>query len=240
MSEHIATLDGNRGRSKRMTDRALVATDTANPASGCGFWALWVLASALGWTVGFPIADAILSVLGKAVADEIVIWAMFGAAPGILQWLLLRRHLPRAGRWVLASTLGGALIGVVGSTAPDVDPAVSSIVAGASIGILQWLVLRRHIAYAGWWLLASPVGWAVSALAIRTAERVGAAFGVAERGLRTVVALPMSETVILALVLGAFGAVSGVVTGIVLAWLMQGQGPEAHRRLAYSVEAQDE
>ena len=196
-----------------------------NASVGWAFWLWWVLASALGWTMGFPIADAILRALGEVVADEIVIFTMFGAASGIMQWLLLRRHLPQAGWWVLASTLGGALIGAVASTVRVVDPAVGFVVAGASFGILQWLVLRRHVSHAGWWLLASPVGWAVSALVVRAADRVGV-FGAAE-GLYRAIALPISETVVLALLFGVFGAVSGAITGIVLTWLMRKPIPEA-------------
>ena len=208
-----------------MGDRARMATGAAKVAWGCAFWFLWVLASALGWAVGFPIADAILTVLGEVVADEVVIFGLLGALPGLLQWLLLRRHLPQAGRWVLASTLAGALIGAVASSVRVVDPAAGYAVAGASFGILQWLVLRRHVSHAGWWLLASPVGWAVSVPVVRAADRVGV-FGAAERAMRAM-ALPMSETVVLALLFGVFGAVYGVVTGIGMAWLMRKPIPKA-------------
>lgn len=199
-----------------MTDRALVATDKTSLATGCAFWFLWVLASTLGWAVGFPIADAILGALGEVVANEVVIYTLLGAMPGVLQWPLLRLYLPQAGRWVLASTLAGAFIGAVASTVRVVDPPVGFVVAGASFGILQWLVLRRHIALAEWWLLASPAGWAVGYLVGRAADGVFSA-------------LPISETVGLALLFGVFGAVSGAVTGIVLAWLTRKPIPEATR-----------
>jgi hypothetical protein len=32
---------------------------------------------------------------------------------------------------------------------------------GTVVGVLQWLVLRRQVARAGWWVLASTVGWVV-------------------------------------------------------------------------------
>jgi hypothetical protein len=199
-----------------MTDRALVATGKTSLATACALWFLWVLASTLGWAVGFPIADAILGALGEVVADEVVIYTLLGAVPGILQWPLLRLYLPQAGWWVLASTLAGAFIGAVASTVRVVDPPVGFVVAGASFGILQWLVLRRHIALAGWWLLASSAGWAVGYLVGRAADAV-------------VSALPISETMGLALLFGVFGAVSGAVTGTVLAWLIRKPIPEATR-----------
>ena len=55
-------------------------------------------------------------------------------------------------QWILATTLGWlagwAVLGEVG--------------IGAAIGVAQWLVLRREVANAGWWILASAVAWAVS------------------------------------------------------------------------------
>ena len=55
-------------------------------------------------------------------------------------------------QWILATTLGWlagwALLGEVG--------------IGASVGIAQWLVLRREVANAGWWILASTVAWVAS------------------------------------------------------------------------------
>ena len=46
----------------------------------------------------------------------------------------------------LGWVLGGGLIGEIG--------------IGAVTGILQWIVLRRQVRQAGWWVLASTAGWA--------------------------------------------------------------------------------
>ena len=35
-------------------------------------------------------------------------------------------------------------------------------VLGASLGVMQWLVLRRQLSRSGWWILAGSVGGAVS------------------------------------------------------------------------------
>ena len=78
--------------------------------------------------------------------------------------------------WVLASVVGWGVGGVVlGPVFGVVEPAFGLLVAsaavgaigGAALGALQWLVLRRQLARAGWWIAASTVGWAVG----------GAAFG---------------------------------------------------------------
>jgi hypothetical protein len=72
---------------------------------------LWGLASALGFglAIGAVIAsgtDENFAVAGLLMA------AIFGAASGILQWLILRRKVPRAGRWLLANLLG-SLVGMI-------------------------------------------------------------------------------------------------------------------------------
>ena len=51
-----------------------------------------MLASMLGFAVGAPI--------GNAVTDWIFT-ALFGAVGGFMQWLVLRRQIAGAGRWVL-------------------------------------------------------------------------------------------------------------------------------------------
>ncbi len=145
-------------------------------------------------------------------------------AAGALQWLVLRRQVAQAGWWVLASIVSGAIVGVlavglgwvvgvigrlVGGTAwgagwgPDwsADPGgdvgfvVGVAVGGTVLGVLQWLVLQRQVARAGWWVLASTVGWVVGGLVSGiTDTAVGWA---------------------------ALGAVYGAVTGPVLVWLLR-------------------
>ena len=126
------------------------------------FWLQWILASTMGGIVGNAVATNIATSWETA-------GALYGVGTGILQWLVLRRWISRAGWWVLATTLGGA----VGLTAtmvlvdqgiiicmciPLVD---GGLVEGAIIGILQWLVLRGQVSQSGWWLLASIVGWVI-------------------------------------------------------------------------------
>jgi hypothetical protein len=92
---------------------------------------------------------------------------------GVVQYGLLRRYLPRMGWWVPATiggwllgyapilgwdTLGaylGAAAGIHGSWAID----LAVVVMGLSIGVGQWLLLRRRLPRAGWWIIANGVGW---------------------------------------------------------------------------------
>jgi hypothetical protein len=68
--------------------------------------------------------------------------------------------------------------------------------AGLIGGIVQWALIRRGIPRAGWWVLASGLGWAA--------------------GLGLTVSVGRALVWILA---GAFG---GLITGISLLWLWRG------------------
>ena len=136
-----------------------------------GIWFQWVLASTVGWVVGWILTGA----TGVGV----------GATIGLAQWLVLRRLIREAGWWVWASTIGwliGWLLIVSGEVIPPgAGPGLTSVMAGAllgtAIGIAQWLVLRRVVHQAGWWILASIVGWTVSLPGVLGSTLVGAVVG---------------------------------------------------------------
>jgi hypothetical protein len=71
------------------------------------------VASGLGLTVGFLAGSG----LGGPPVDLLGGFALLGIVGGIAQWRLLRRPVPGAGRWVLASGLGYAVGGGAGVAA---------------------------------------------------------------------------------------------------------------------------
>ena len=88
---------------------------------GWAFWLWWVLASTLGGAMGFAVAAVALWAIGggSAVRSSLApvgIFAVIGGVAGIMQWLLLRDHIPQAGWWVVASAVGWALAGAVSDT----------------------------------------------------------------------------------------------------------------------------
>ena len=104
-----------------------------------------------------------------------LVGAAFGAPFGIAQWIVLRRHLRFAARWVTATTLGYAAVFLLGSLffsgegAADLPPG-QQVLLGALLGaavavppsVLQWLlVLRSQLTRAGRWIAASVLSWAV-------------------------------------------------------------------------------
>lgn len=97
-----------------------------------------------------------------------------GALLGIAQWLALRRLLPGigAGAWTAATALGAATGWLVGSLASAFEPAAASrvellvlvgavtgIVLGLALGLAQALVLWKHAAKTGAWVLLNAVAW---------------------------------------------------------------------------------
>ena len=96
-------------------------------------------------------------------------------ATSLLQYTLLRRHLPKMGGWILVTGLGWVLLFVVvkwidlffghflGENS-NWNPIITVI--GVCIGFAQWLLLRRRLPKAVWWILASALGWGAIGLLV--------------------------------------------------------------------------
>ena len=119
-----------------------------------------------------------------------------GVVLGILSLLTLTTGLALAGTsTVLVGLIGGAGL-------------------GGGIGIAQWLVLRRHIASAGWWVLVSIVGGMIGValgLVLEDALRplISTLLGEAIQSRSSGPRVSLSDTV----AVGAAGAVVGAVLG---------------------------
>jgi len=105
-----------------------------------------------------------------------VIGAVVGTSLGIMQWLALRSGFQVAG-WALASaigvgvglTLGTTMIEFLGLTKGNIiDELVGLTVIGTafgvSLGVMQWLVLRRVGPGTAWWIPANAIGMGVGFL----------------------------------------------------------------------------
>jgi hypothetical protein len=134
-----------------------------------------------------------------------------GATGGYFQWVVLRERIAGAGLWGLASALGfGLAIGALIAPSTDETFAVAGLlmaaIFGVSSGILQWLILRRKVQRAGWWLLANLLGSWVGAIGAPVA---GVIFDAGNWGLGV-------------LTFGlVFGAGNGAITGAALLWLLR-------------------
>jgi hypothetical protein len=148
------------------------------------FYSAWIILSTLCVPVTFiiciPILIIITNIVGgyiyvdgvRHITEDYLMGYVFvpvaGLLMGALQYGLLRRYLPRMGWWVLVTT-GGWLLGGLLALIPgwlnwtdaffDLNMAI-----GLSIGVMQWLLLRRRLPGAGWWILANFAGWGLLGL----------------------------------------------------------------------------
>ena len=151
----------------------------------------WVVGTAtsipIGFIVFFIIIFLIMRVIGNTmqVGDQTgptedvimgyILVPILGLSIGCLQWLVLRRYLPRMGWWILATCLGMLLAleisdplrSLITSLEIEIDSdywdfILTMILIGGSIGLLQWFVLRKHVSRASWWVPANVIGWVLS------------------------------------------------------------------------------
>lgn len=135
-------------------------------------------------SVGVTVRFSVAQMGAEDIADLVAIGAIW-----IAQWFLLREVVTRAGWWIVASVIGGTLGFLVGAIegnniqdfidgvaaspmgvdyGPDrsafgIYSATATIGSawGAILGYAQWIVLRFHFRKAGWWVLASTLGFAL-------------------------------------------------------------------------------
>ena len=104
--------------------------------------------------------------------------------------------MDRAGWWVLASLSAVLCVAALVAAVPAFDPGLGVAFGGSVLGLLQWLVMRQHVARAGWWVLASTVGWVAGGF-------LSGAFEPGVAGWATI------------------GIVYGAISGAVLVWLLR-------------------
>ena len=152
------------------------------------FYPTWIILTLLSVPLAFFLTLVIMKVITTIVGDFIYVdgvrhitedyLSMYAFVPivgllmGLLQYGLLRRYLPHMGWWVLATTGGwllGPLLILISSwlnlwTYESFNIDLAFILMGLSIGVGQWLLLRRRLPQAGWWVGANVVGWGLLGL----------------------------------------------------------------------------
>jgi hypothetical protein len=184
------------------------------------------------------------SVLSSVMLTTVFLAAfgtVLGAAIGFTQWLMLRQHVHKAGWWVPASAVGWIIwcLGIViataltqsNGTASEVRLANDIIVIatgaiGLTVGVSQWIVLRRRVRSSGWWILASIVGWAIIGYLLATQGVTIVSGDHLDPGEVNI------TTGLLVLVSGIAGAnaMSSTITGAVLVWLLRQPRCEDERK----------
>jgi len=160
--------------------------------------------------VARPIVDA--SVSSAVLRRMLVVLsiAVIGALLGGAQWLSLRGYIGRRTWWGMVTAItfwvGASVVEVAyfAGFGLAVGFGVDFLLTGPVCGILQWRVLQRQVAQAGWWAVALPIGWLVG-------------FAV-----YTVVGLAVN----LEVASPALGATFGATTGAALVWLLRQPAPK--------------
>jgi hypothetical protein len=113
-------------------------------------WALyflWIMATTMGWLLGSIFFQGIPVIIS-------------GVAVSALQWAVLYKRIPKAWRWAAVSSLGwivGYILFVVFLSAEL--GFLLGPVAGGTVGIAQWFLLRKEVDWAGWWIIISALAW---------------------------------------------------------------------------------
>jgi len=110
-----------------------------------------------------------------------------GGFVGLCQWIILRRKVSKANNWIALTVAGWVIgwtmtlwgtgfteqffsalpIGWATDTPEQGGPNpvlffAALFAGGAIVGLGQWLLLRHNVKRAGWWILATAVGWIIA------------------------------------------------------------------------------
>ena len=152
------------------------------------FYLGWIVLTSLSVPIAYFFSIITLKIITNIVGDYVFVngvrhitedyLAMYVLVPsvslltGALQYGLLHRYLTRMGWWVFV-TVAGWFLGVLLIVLPGwlgwTDTPLNNLdliflVMGLAIGLTQWLFLRRRLALAGWWIVASALGWGLLGL----------------------------------------------------------------------------
>ena len=110
-------------------------------------WFYWIMATTLGWLAGKIFSSAIPIVIS-------------GVAIAAFQWTVLYKRIKAAWRWFLLSSLGwivGYILFVI-FLSSNLE-ILAGLVIGGTLGVFQWLILRKEFDLAGWWIIISILAW---------------------------------------------------------------------------------
>ena len=127
------------------------------------FLILFTLITSIGLVVGiFTVNLLILKSPTFAFFTAIGgIWQIFlhnlviGASLGIAQWSTLRKYIP-SWLWIVATSVGWAISAVIAITWSDRIGGALNGIFYLCLGVTQWLLLRRYVVNARWWILIVP------------------------------------------------------------------------------------
>ncbi len=146
-----------------------------------------VVSLALGDAIRLALSLNVHPFKGEWLAGTVISPLVTGGLVGVAQWFFLVRKVANPVWWILASSLGwfagSAPLLIVGNTvfsavnlalfgsvnlalvwmiSSGVGGIIGGALGGSFLGFVQWFFLRR-VPLANQWILASTIGWSVSA-----------------------------------------------------------------------------
>jgi hypothetical protein len=121
-------------------------TYTKSETMDWALWFYWIMATTLGWLIGNFFFKGI-----PVIISGVIIAA--------LQWSVLFKRIQKAWQWIILSSfgwIGGYILFII--FVPSMNFLVGPVLGG-SVGILQWLLLRKEVHWAGWWIIISILAW---------------------------------------------------------------------------------
>lgn len=152
------------------------------------FYLGWVVLNLITIVAAELISLALINLITQMVGDTIqvngrsritedflfiyVLFPVIGLLSGFLQYLLLRRYVPRLIGWIPVTFLGWLmpfitsyfLITVLRLGNDIFSPMLGQLLIGVSIALPQWFLLRQRVRHAFWWILAGGIGWGLVGL----------------------------------------------------------------------------
>ena len=150
-------------------------------------WPMWVALNLLALPLAVLAAMAVVVLIDRTasplvpfegqaalnISQAILYGSMLILVTAVLQWLLLRRYLENATVWIPLTAVGW-LAGIfliylawawpfASASSSEWLPALAPPLLGALVGLAQWLYLRRMVDHAGYWVLASTIGYGILA-----------------------------------------------------------------------------
>jgi len=130
--------------------------------------ARWVFAGVVGWLLGvlfFIHMPEFIPDIGGLGVGLLVNAFLSGIVIGAIQWISLKRTLPRPASWIFATGLG-FLIAIVlffKLTSLDIESTlltsiILGLILGLSIGLLQTVSWHRHRGRVRWWTTSTVLG----------------------------------------------------------------------------------
>ncbi|NOK61245.1 MAG: hypothetical protein GFH27_549305n14 [Chloroflexi bacterium AL-W] len=138
-----------------------------------GFFARWV-----GAFIGFPMGGLVaIALVGKIETslDGLIGGLAAGAVIGAGHWIASRQTKLLDWSWIIAMSLGLGIgnavsMALFGAATDATSITIRAVVTGGTLGILQWIALRRHFPQMIWWIVCMtvlyPIAWIITRFVI--------------------------------------------------------------------------